>query len=241
MHDKYTVGKLLSNYNLIIFDLDGVIVDSANLKIACMREALDDFDSNLVEPFLKEFSKAFGRTRQFHFKKFYNTYLGCIDNFEDFYTCYAKRYSDLLQDRYILAELCEHASETIGQLAACGAHLYVATGTVTEEAERVLRVKKLHHHFDGIFGAPLMKSYSINQILSNTQIAKQKAIMIGDATYDRNSAFENQISFLFIERHAMINRQDIAEGCNTQFFVAKTLNTTDVVHAGLGCLQVITE
>lgn len=218
------LGPFLGSFDVVIFDLDGVILDSGNLKIQCMRETLRDFDTHFVEPFLETFKKKFGQTRQYHFKNFFDNYLKSEDCFESFYAHYATFYANLLKIKYPLVDICQYADTIIKMLADKNLKLYVATGTAEEEAKLVLKTKGLDAYFDGIFGAPLDKAESIKHIIQTNNVARNKAIMMGDAIHDRDSAFANQIPFVFVEQYSFMSREDLSNNFENSFSIVKNLN-----------------
>ncbi|MDP3704526.1 MAG: HAD family hydrolase [Legionellaceae bacterium] len=230
MHEETILSRFLTSFDLIIFDLDGVIIDSNHLKIACMRDALGDFNRDVVESYLQDFSKNFGQPRLFHFKNLYYNTLGRDGDFDAFYQCYASRYAALLDERYCNAALCEHADDAITLLAESDLKLFVATGTNTNEAEKVLKHKQLHHYFEGIYGSPREKVNIISTLLTQQPILKEKVLFIGDAAHDALCAQENQIPFLFVEHYALIELQALRKQVSTPFYSIKSLYLNNETH-----------
>ena len=75
-HVGERLEQALAADRLVVFDLDGVVVDSNELKVECMREALAEFGTELVDPYIHEFRRTFGRTRREHFLSFHRYHLG---------------------------------------------------------------------------------------------------------------------------------------------------------------------
>ncbi|MFD0655240.1 HAD family hydrolase [Streptomyces malaysiensis] len=70
------LDRTLAAHRLVVFDLDGVLVDSNELKVECVREALAEFGPELVDPCVHEFRRTFGRSRREHFLAFHQDHLG---------------------------------------------------------------------------------------------------------------------------------------------------------------------
>lgn len=223
--------EFITKFEQVIFDLDGVIIDSNTLKVDCIRESLCDFETGVVESFLREFSKSFGQTRVYHFKNFYFNYLKRDVDFDLFYQRYAGRYAELLKERYCNAPICEYADEIIYYLFDNQVKLYVATGTNTTEAETVLKAKRLHHYFDGIFGSPLEKKNIINGLLNEKIPSKEKTIFIGDAVHDFDCAHTNQTPFLFVERYALIELNELTQRSSFPFYAASSLSFSENIRS----------
>ena len=62
----------LSDYEMYIFDCDGVILDSNQLKIEAMKNTLKVYfsDQNMIEECLEYFRKNFGKSRFHHVAHF---------------------------------------------------------------------------------------------------------------------------------------------------------------------------
>lgn len=234
-----SLHHFLTRFQSIIFDLDGVIINSMDLKVACMKRALSSFDPHLVETYLAEFVQNFGRSRQYHFERFYRHYLGVADDsvphpdlesFSSFYETYAGLYAAYLQAEYAQAPLCAHAQDVIAFLASQeNISLFVATGTAESEAQMVLKEKGLYDYFQGVFGAPKDKKNSIQHIVSQQGTEKKRTLMIGDALYDRDSAMCQQVPFLFVEAYALLNVQAMAEEAMASFYTVASLNGSENV------------
>tara|TARA_Y100001934_G_scaffold280691_1_gene388073 strand:- start:1509 stop:2204 length:696 start_codon:yes stop_codon:yes gene_type:complete len=222
------IKDFLNQFKFIIFDLDGVILDSARLKVNAMEQALQVFNSELVSAFLKCFVKEFGQPRQYHFKNFYFNFLKeSCDDFHSFYETYASRYAANLQQDYRNVPLCAYAEDLIRTLD--DKKCFVATGTATEEAIDVLNNKQLTQFFDGIYGAPREKKVIIKSIIEQHNASPEQCILIGDAIHDRNSAFANQIPFLFIERYARVGQELVRQNSLYPFYVAESLDAYAVI------------
>lgn len=231
MLNQEELERFLTFFEAIIFDLDGVILDSVQLKVDCMREALSNFDGKVVELYLADFIKEFGQSRLFHFKNFYHCYLNFQDGFDEFYNKYAKLYADILESRYAEVRICEYADSLILLLSKIGLKLFVATGTSTKEAVDVLGIKKLKDYFVGIFGSPNEKDKIIKNILCEHGFSIKKTLMIGDSMHDRDSAFKNQIPFLYVERYSVTNKLNISQGFPFPFpfYSVKSLDPKEYV------------
>ena len=97
--------EFISQSELIIFDLDGVILDSNGAKLEIMREVLRPHDVAAADQFIEEFKANFGRSRREHFLSFYEIYLRHTTGFEAFFERAAARYAEVLRERYLSVSL----------------------------------------------------------------------------------------------------------------------------------------
>ncbi|KAF0647316.1 MULTISPECIES: HAD family hydrolase [Streptomyces] len=205
----------LAGHETVAFDLDGVLVDSNEVKVACMRAALADFGPVVVEDFLEEFRRTFGRSRREHFAAFHRGRLGGDGEgpeFEEFLARYATGYAELLAERYRTAPLCAGAGELVRELAGRGADLHVATGTLTSEAQKVLADHGLLSAFRSVLGGELPKAKRLADILRSTGSAPHRTVLVGDARQDLLAASEAGTGFLFVERYAFLGAGDVLAG-----------------------------
>jgi phosphoglycolate phosphatase len=202
----------LSQFEVVVFDCDGVLLDSNNLKMTCMRAALGEFSSQLVEQFLDEFRETFGRSRREHFAALFRDYLGRTDDFDEFYRHYAGLYAKLLAERYGGVPLCRNAGSLVRSLHADGVRLYVVTGTRSAEAVRVLAEKGLLPCFRAVLGGEEPKAARLAAVLRQTSAPPGRAILVGDAKQDLAAARQAGVEFLFVERYAFFSRAQLLDG-----------------------------
>ena len=106
-----TLVALLRARESVHFDLDGVLLDSNELKVRCMVDAIAGLGPQVVAPFVAEFRVSFGRSRFEHFRRLYAHHLGGDERgWEDFYAIYGGAYGALVRARYGDAPLCAHAA-----------------------------------------------------------------------------------------------------------------------------------
>lgn len=205
---------VLADYDVVVFDLDGVLVDSNEVKIACMRTTLAAFGTELVEDFLHEFRRTFGRSRREHFATFHREFLGLSDEgaeFESFLAEYAGAYAELLVERYPQAPLCEHADRLVSILAARGVPLYVATGTLTSEAVMILDRAGLLGFFCGVLGGEEPKARRLEAILAEAGVGRRDAVLVGDSRQDALAADEVGMGFMLVTRYGFFPPEHILD------------------------------
>ncbi|MGW3074951.1 HAD hydrolase-like protein [Kitasatospora sp. NPDC001132] len=198
------LADVLARYPVVVFDLDGVLVDSNELKVECVRAAFDGFPADLVEQFTDEFRRTFGRSRQEHFAHFHRVSVErglAGPDFEAFYERYAGAYADRLAHRYPAAPLCAGAAETVQHLADRGVPLYVATGTPRGEADKVLAAGGLLGAFRAVLGGEEPKSRRLAEILRHAGVDARDVVLVGDSRQDVLAADETGIDFVLVTRY----------------------------------------
>ncbi|WP_413701743.1 HAD family hydrolase [Psychromonas sp. KJ10-10] len=184
----------IAKYDIYIFDCDGVILDSNQLKIDAMHNALLPLVKNIkhVNLCIDYFRNNFGRSRFHHIDVFVNELLDLKDSEkESIKVDILEGYSSQCKALYLSADLTPNILTFISALRG---KKYIASGSEQQELRDVFKERGLDSHFDEIFGSPAKKSDLVASILkSNVQ---QRAIMFGDAISDLEATRLSNIDFI---------------------------------------------
>jgi phosphoglycolate phosphatase-like HAD superfamily hydrolase len=183
----------ISNFDIYIFDCDGVILNSNQLKIDAMRNVLSDFFDNNdeIDNCVSYFTNNFGKSRFHHVDVFLSKYLSISnDNIEIIREAILNAYSIMCKKLYLKADITPGFLDFLRGLHG---RKFIASGSEQEELRYIFNQRKLDHLFDGIYGSPIAKSDNINTILKNQH--NVNAVMFGDAISDLNAALDNNIEF----------------------------------------------
>lgn len=184
----------IANYDVYIFDCDGVILDSNQLKIDAMHNALLPIISDIekVTICVDYFRDNFGRSRFHHVDVFVNEFLGLKESEkEPIKTAVLKGYSSQCKALYLSADLTPKVLNFVSGLQG---HKYIASGSEQQELRDVFKERGLDTYFDGIFGSPTKKSDLIKEILNKHNSVT--GVMFGDAISDYEGAELNHIDFI---------------------------------------------
>ena len=182
------------NYNLYIFDCDGVILDSNLLKVQAMKKALIalSFDETEVDLCTTYFANNFGKSRFHHVEHFVNNLLKVGEtNKAEIEQAILNDFSRQCKSLYLTAELTPGFIELIKSLPG---EKYVASGSEQEELREVFKARNLQQYFSGIFGSPTAKAILLANILKEKNNAN--TVMIGDAVSDFEASVANEIDFI---------------------------------------------
>jgi phosphoglycolate phosphatase-like HAD superfamily hydrolase len=219
-HAGARLEQALATHRLVVFDLDGVLVDSNELKVECMRETLAEFGPELIDRYVHEFRRTFGRSRREHFLAFHRDYLSSEQaagqGFETFYERCAGGYAELLAERYPKAPLCPDADRLVRGLSERGLPLYVATGTLTAEAERVLDGHGLAGEFRAVLGGEEPKALRLATALVTVGAAPGEAVLLGDSRQDLLAAQAVGMGFVLVTGHGFFPPAEVLDGADSE-------------------------
>jgi len=185
--------RLSKPYKKYIFDCDGVILDSNNLKIQAMKVSLSKYfsDNDLIADCLNYFKHNFGKSRFHHI----NYFLDSIFFFPSKETMMQKLLTDYSNQCRILYSTANITPGSISFINNCNGEKYIASGSEQSELRDIFLQRGLDSYFNGIFGSPTPKAKIIERILKKDNC--NNAVMFGDSHADMIAAQENKIDFVF--------------------------------------------
>lgn len=194
------------NYDVIVFDCDGVIFDSNNLKIDAMEIALEGYSDDEVSQCLNYFSQNFGKSRYYHINYFFEHFLSFRlekknELIKDVLDCYSAACVDL----YSKSNFCDNILHLLHALKDRNKRLYVASGSDQNELVSVFSGRNLTTFFDKIYGSPLPKESAIREIVDCNY--GKKILMVGDSKADLLAANSLSIDFLFYKKYSLSLKQ----------------------------------
>lgn len=178
----------------IIFDFDGVILESAIIKTHAFGEVVKHYPKEQADAFVAYHMTHMGISRHVKFKYFIEEIL-------------KEKYTDTQEKE--LANAFEHI--VYKQVMECpfvpGAKeflernydrydLYIASGTPEDEMYRIVKGRRLEQYFKEVYGTPLKKIEIIEKILSIHGYDRDEVFFVGDASTDLNAANAAGLGFI---------------------------------------------
>lgn len=177
----------------IIFDFDGVLVESVDIKTEAFRELFKDYP-NVLEEFVEYHLVNGGVSRFEKIRYFYKTFLK-KDITEQMLKTLCQQYSRLVMDQVIAAPWVAGAS---GLLDRClnRYRMFVVSGTPEDEMRIIVRKRGIDRYFESVYGSPRGKKELMKLILDQYHLKPEESIFVGDSITDLDSAKANHMRFL---------------------------------------------
>lgn len=210
--------QCFNHYDVIIFDCDGVILNSNSMKITAMRSALKkaQYPEKKIEEAVESFLNNFGKSRQYHCLYFVETLLGLQgEQSHNLQKSILTHYTQSVEDEYLKVPMTEGSLALLQSLK--NTYLYIASGSEEAQLIRTFKKRKLSPYFKGIFGSPETKSNNIKKIIA--QHPKNKILFIGDAVADYQAAHSNNIDFIFYSPYSNVKNTMIKMSSEHHFQV----------------------
>jgi phosphoglycolate phosphatase-like HAD superfamily hydrolase len=184
----------MNNIKAIIFDYDGVIAESVNVKTDAFAELYKPYGEDIIRKVIEHHESNGGLSRFDKFKIYHQDFLNKkIDKQE--VNKLSKQFSNLVLQKVIDSPFVKGAYDFI-----VSNHekydFFISTGTPTEEIKIILESNKLRFFFKDIFGSPEKKNIHVRRIMDKYKYKKSEVLFIGDALTDRDAAKANGIKFV---------------------------------------------
>ncbi len=178
--------------SLVLFDLDGTLVDSRPGIVHSLRLALQGAGITLPED--HDFTWCIGASLW----KIFEHYMQTNDRhrLEGAVASYRHIYRDGPMFEY---DIYDGVVQSLNDLKQRGTRIVIATAKVHEYAREIIAVSELDACIDHVYGSELdgrnvEKRDLIRMILHEEQIAAERTVMIGDRHHDIDGALANGVA-----------------------------------------------
>lgn len=178
----------------IIFDFDGVIVESVNVKTEAFAALYEPYGEDIVQQVVAHHREHGGVSRYEKFRHYHGEFLG-IELSEKEVEELAQRFSALAEERVITAPYVPGALDVLERYSSL-LPLFVASGTPETELLRIVEKRGLAHFFQGVYGSPARKADIIQWVLDEHGFTAATTLMVGDAMTDYLAAKETGLQFV---------------------------------------------
>ena len=190
-----TMNMKIEEYQDFIFDFDGVIVDSVNVKTEAFAQLYKPFGEDVVSKVIAHHLAHGGVSRYEKIPYYHKQYLNKdISNSE--VLSFAKQYSNLVVQRVLDAPFIEGAIEFLGLLKNSNKRMFIISATPEDEIKDIVLKRNLHHYFIDVKGAPRAKKENIAQLIRTYSIDISKCVYFGDSKQDFEAASLLNIFFV---------------------------------------------
>ena len=184
-----------TNWQAIIFDFDGVLVESGDIKTQAFANLYQSYGDKIVNEVMCYHKLNGGLSRYNKFRYFQQHLLKKPPLTQDEEQELDKKFSKLVVEAVIDSDQVPGANKFV-HTEASKIPLFIASGTPEAELKTIVSRRGLDSYFTEIRGSPKLKQVLIAEILSAYGFTPKKVLMIGDALIDYQSAQSNNIAFL---------------------------------------------
>ena len=175
----------------IIFDFDGVILDSVGVKTSAFAKLVEAHGAEAVRRMVEYHEANGGISRYKKFAWFSRTVLG-RELTEEESLAWGRKFESDAFCRVVEAPFIAGAREF---LEGCDLPLFVASGTPETELRSLVEKRGLAGLFREVHGSPRTKQEIIQDILGRYPLSLEEVLFVGDAMTDYRAARDCGLPF----------------------------------------------
>ncbi len=191
----------------IIFDFDGVLVESTQIKTEAFRNLFSKWPDK-VDEIVKYHLSNMGISRYVKFKYFYENILGELYSEEKGMEL-GRRFSELVLDEIKKAPFVKGVKEFLEKYYQ-KYMFFIASGTPQSELFEIVTFKGLAEYINDVIGTPVTKIEIIETILKMYSLERHQVVFVGDAESDKIAAERAGIPFIarLTDDNTYLNNQE---------------------------------
>lgn len=185
---------MLSKYKTILWDFDGVIMDSMPIRDKGFIEVLKDYPSEQVNRLIDYHQENGGLSRYVKFRYFFEI-IRQESITEEQVLELAKKFSEIMlkllcDEKLLIADSVRFITQNSERY-----EMHIVSGSDGKELNLICQTLGLNKFFKTINGSPTPKNNLVASVLSDFQYNPQETVIIGDSKNDYDAAQVNKIDF----------------------------------------------
>lgn len=178
----------------VIFDFDGVIVESEEIKTRAFAAMYREHGPVVVEAIMAHHRANGGISRRKKIRWCHRTHLG-IELDQAALDGLCRRFSAMVEDEVVACDWVAGAEQVLRALHG-RLPLFVVSGTPHDELDRIFTRRDLHCWFVEVWGSPRGKPEIIEDILVRHRLDPSAVVFVGDSAADLRAARATGLRFL---------------------------------------------
>jgi len=180
--------------NAVIFDFDGVLVESVDIKTKAFAKLFESEGDSIVQQVVEYHLNNTGVSRFVKFEYIYKQLLK-RELTDEVLNRLCARFSQIVIDDVVNAPYVSGALEFLkGHLSE---YVYfVVSATPQKEMENIATRRNIRNFFKRIYGSPTSKNDAVRMLLSEENLISSNVLYVGDALSDYEAASANGVKFV---------------------------------------------
>lgn len=200
--------EIFKNKANILWDFDGVIIDSMSIRGEGFKEVLSHYPNSTVEELLEYHNKNGGLSRYVKFRYFIKEILGKSVN-EEMIQDFAASYSKIMRTKLTSKRLLNVKVLDFIKSNQKKFKMHIVSGSDGKELRFLCKKLEIREYFKSIEGSPTPKTKLVSELITQYNYASDETCLIGDSINDYDAAKENQIDFY------AYNNEELRLKCHT--------------------------
>ncbi len=181
-------------YKNLVFDFDGVLAESNEIRFNGFRRLFQEFPSHQVDE-LVAYAKANGGVSRYEKIRYFFQEVRGEPITEERVQVMAAQFSDLVRQEVVDAESVKCSVEFMKQNIS-RFNFALVSGSDQTELRGVCRERGIGHYFKRILGSPVKKKDNLARLLEDLGWKTNETVYIGDSNNDLDASLANRIDFI---------------------------------------------
>ncbi|WP_086296620.1 HAD family hydrolase [Campylobacter devanensis] len=192
----------------ILWDFDGVIIDSMTIREYGFREIFKNFDKQSVDKLIQYHNNNGGLSRFHKIEYFFSNILkqtitqNEILQYADKFTTIMRQ--ELINPKHLIIETVKFIKNNYKNY-----NFHIVSGSENNELNYLCKKLNLSQYFISIHGSPTPKNNLVSTIITDYNYSLNETILIGDSINDYEAAIANKIEFYGYNNKDLKNKAKI--------------------------------
>jgi len=202
INNAVELNKLIIEKSCLVFDFDGVIADSVNIKGDAFSELYKIYGNDIAKKVVQHHLKHGGMSRYDKFRYYHNNFLK-EDVSESEIQDLSDKFSNLVVKKVIDANEIFGAEEFLNLHCLDNMLCTINSATPHDEIDFIVHKRGIKKYFAGIYGSPNSKTFNLQYILKFNKLSPSDALFFGDAHSDYQAAVDVGVTFVGVGKEIM--------------------------------------
>ena len=211
------MNKYFANKKFLIWDFDGVIKESLEVKTLAFKKLFMPYGEKIVSKVIKHHQSNGGVSRYSKIPLYLSW--ANVENDSKIIECFCQSFSDLVKQAVIDSSWVPGVKETLSLNYKKNKLIFLFTATPQKEIEFILENLGIYNLFKKIIGYPINKSSALKILIKEYKIRTSEAIVIGDSKTDLKAAQNFGVQFLLRKTNINQSLQKLYNGPQIENFL----------------------
>lgn len=195
--DIYMILQLIKSKKVLVFDFDGVLADSVEVKTEAFAQMYSEYGEDIINNVIDHHREYGGMSRFEKFKFYHKEFLNKVLSEKELIKM-ANHFSELVVSKVIDSKEIPQAGKFLEQQFNTEKVFAINSATPEEEINTIVKSRSIDKYFSVVLGSPSSKEENLRNILKILKVDKDEAIFFGDASSDMKAAEMLDIDFIGI-------------------------------------------
>ena len=185
--DLKKITKIIESKSTFIFDFDGVLADSVNIKELAFSELYKQHGEKVVNQVVDHHKTNGGMSRFKKFEYYHKNFLNLELSKKEVQEL-SENFSSLVMEAVINSPEITGADKFLRYYCSNNKLSFVNSATPQNEIQEIVIQRKMDKYFTFVYGSPNSKLDNLKNIFSRYNTTPEQTIFFGDALADFNAA-----------------------------------------------------